>query len=484
APHRLCTTGRRFTRPIRGRRKGPGGNPAKPPGAWNLNTTSIGGILRANPTHWLTGLIDDVALWNRALTQEEIAYLAKNVTPTPYSKPAPLVIRFFTADLPAVAVGDSVRLRWDVTKNAQVEIDQGIGDVTALTSAGIGSISVPITVSRTFTITIKRGTETASAQVSVAAIDGITPGWSLIDNFDRYSPGLLNGNRGWKDLDGTEMLLLNLNGNMMVAPSTGDAMAVLRLNDLALLEGQRKTLFFRLYHTGDPLESARAMVALTDRNLRFGNEGGTTGNDIGSGAIASNEVYPGWGLMLGAANGNGAPIDFFEPLLEQMTVYNVWVDIKNDPFPEDRTSTGDTYTIHVAKEGSLQRTTVLSDYVSARGQGSADLGFATKDLDKLIISALTGHSTTTNLFFDDIYISKNDFLSTVPRPFGFTVPVQPQPPTLTITSSASGISVSWTGGTLESATNVNGPWSPVPGATKSPYNTTPSEAARFFRAKQ
>ena len=39
---------------------------------WNVNTTSIGGILRANPSHWLTGAIDEVALWSRALSPTEI----------------------------------------------------------------------------------------------------------------------------------------------------------------------------------------------------------------------------------------------------------------------------------------------------------------------------------------------------------------------------------------------------------------------------
>mgnify|MGYP000070728776 CR=1 FL=1 len=32
--------------------------PAKEAGEWRVNTTSIGGILRANPTHWLTGQMD------------------------------------------------------------------------------------------------------------------------------------------------------------------------------------------------------------------------------------------------------------------------------------------------------------------------------------------------------------------------------------------------------------------------------------------
>jgi hypothetical protein len=47
-------------------------------GALNLNTTSIGGILRAAPSHFFAGLIDEVALWKRALTEEEIPHLMIN----------------------------------------------------------------------------------------------------------------------------------------------------------------------------------------------------------------------------------------------------------------------------------------------------------------------------------------------------------------------------------------------------------------------
>ena len=46
--------------------------PAKEAGDWRVTATSIGGILRANPSHWLTGAIDEVALWSRALTPAEI----------------------------------------------------------------------------------------------------------------------------------------------------------------------------------------------------------------------------------------------------------------------------------------------------------------------------------------------------------------------------------------------------------------------------
>lgn len=458
--------------------------PAKPEGAWNVNTTTIGGILRANPTHWLTGQIDDVALWSRALTEAEITTVFKDGTPVPFTKPQPLAIRSFKADLPAVAAGDSIWLRWDVSKNVQVEIDNGVGDVTAQTISGLGSVAVPLTASTTFTLTLKRGLESVSSKVTVAAIDGVAAGWTLIDNFDRFSAGLLNSQGSWSDLDATEFYVLDVNGNKMAGASLGDATAVLRLGPLTVKEGQQSTLFFRAYQTGDEAEIAKGMVALTDRNVRFGSDVAATGNDIGPGAILSNEM--GFGLQVGGANGNGATVDFFEPILAINTVYNVWVDIKNGPFPADQTSTGDTYTIHVAKEGTAQRTTILTDYVSARGQGAADVGFATKDLDKVILGGLNGTSTTTNLFFDDIYLSKSGFNTTVPRPFGFTTPIPPkptEPPALSVARSGNQIQITWSGTALESSDSVNAGWAPVPNAAR-PYTTSPDGKQKFYRAKQ
>lgn len=457
--------------------------PAKPEGAWNLNTTTIGGILRANPTHWLTGLLDDVALWKRALTEAEVESLHQNGTPVPFSVPQPLAVRSFKPDLPAVAVGDSVWLRWDVTKNVTVEIDQGVGDVTANTISGLGAVQVQMTTSRTFTLTLRRGNETLSAQTTVAAIDNVAEGWTLIDNFDRYPLGLLNGQGGWGDLDAVDFTLVDINGNIMVGANAGDASATLPLGPLTVTEGQERTLFFRLYQTGDAFEVAKGMVALTDRNIRFGSDVGTAGNDIGPGATASSEWFG--TLALGGYNTTNATLDIYEPLLDLMTVYNVWVDIRNGPMVADPFANGDTYSIYVAKEGTAQRSTVLTGYDSARGAGQADIGFATPDLNKLLLGGLNGTSTTTNLFFDDIYLSKAGFLSTVPRPFGFTTPVPPPAASavMDIESADGQVRVMWSAGTLESAPAVNGPWTAVPGAT-SPYTTPPSAAAQFYRAKQ
>jgi hypothetical protein len=46
------------------------------------NTLSLGGITRATNSHWFTGTIDDVALWRRGLTAEEVQYVMTH-GPTP-----------------------------------------------------------------------------------------------------------------------------------------------------------------------------------------------------------------------------------------------------------------------------------------------------------------------------------------------------------------------------------------------------------------
>ncbi|MBI4663654.1 MAG: LamG domain-containing protein [Verrucomicrobia bacterium] len=462
--------------------------PAKEAGAWRINTTTVGGILRANPTHWVTGLIDDVALWSRALSEAEIKTVVTTGTPVPFSKPQPLAIRSFKSDLPATAAGDKVILRWDVTKNVQVEIDQGIGDVTAKTVSGLGSTEVTLTSSKTFNLTLKRGTETISQTTTVVAISDVAAGWTLIDNFDRYNVGLLNGQGGWADLDAAEFSVVESGGNKFAAPNTGGSTAVLQLGTLTVAEGQERTLFFRAYLVGDESEPVRGQVALTDRPVRFG---GDSGADIGPGAVISDE--PGTGRQVGGYNGWQNPVELFDPALQPRTAYNIWVDIKNGPFNKDNSTTpptnldtGDTYSVHVAKDGTAQRTTIISNYAASRNPvGAADVGFTTPMLSRLILGGLGGHSTSTNLFFDDIYLSKSGYTTTVPRAFGFTVPVAAAPSALSIKAVAGGeIEITFGGGTLESTTSLPGGWTAVPNATASPYKTKPDTVARFYRVRQ
>ncbi len=47
----------------------------------SLNVASIACVLRAAPSHWFRGSIDDVAIWQRALTPDEVADLAAGMSP-------------------------------------------------------------------------------------------------------------------------------------------------------------------------------------------------------------------------------------------------------------------------------------------------------------------------------------------------------------------------------------------------------------------
>jgi hypothetical protein len=52
--------------------------PDQEDGDWLVNNTSIGGILRASASHWSTGVLDDVAIWKRALSASEVSQLASS----------------------------------------------------------------------------------------------------------------------------------------------------------------------------------------------------------------------------------------------------------------------------------------------------------------------------------------------------------------------------------------------------------------------
>jgi hypothetical protein len=221
-----------------------------------MNTTAIGATLRQTAGAFLTGDIDDVALWSRALSPAEVTQVYTQGTPVPFTKPLPLEIRSFKASFPAVAAGDVVVLSWDVTKNVQVEIDSGVGDVTAQTTEGAGSVAVAMPYSKTFTLKVTRDTETATQTLPVAAISEVAAGWTLLENLDRYPEGSLMGNGNWANLHyqpAETALIVVTNGNHFLTTSSGDVMGVLPLTGSNVVtEGQERTLFFRAYIRGYP----------------------------------------------------------------------------------------------------------------------------------------------------------------------------------------------------------------------------------------
>jgi hypothetical protein len=388
-------------------------NPA-PIWPMTFDTTTIGGIQRAAAAAWFTGMIDDVAVWSRALDPDEVNFLFTKGTPTPPPVVLPLAINSFTAELPAVAKGDSVTLHWDVSKDAtSVSIQPDIGDVTAQTQIGVGSKTVSLTTSKTFRLTVKRGAESLTSELKVAVIDGIGTGWTLLDNFDRYSPGVVPS--PWR-VAGVNATVVNVAGNPMLSVGGGaDAMTALQLNDLMVKEGDQRTLFARFYlaRTADA-GGVTEYMGLSDKGIRsYGDSDGELGPDVGF----FNTDGP---VQIGTWNGVGGAWEAGNLTIDTMVPYNLWIDVRNDPIAD-----GDLFSVYVAKDGTAARTELFKDYRSDRNPTPAEsdlIGYPTKpDLKVLTVG---GNTVNCVVYFDDFYLSKSGYLTTVPRAFGFSTPVE------------------------------------------------------------
>lgn len=451
-----------------------------------IDTTCIGAIQRASAAAWFTGKIDDVAVWNRVLDPDEVMFLFTKGTPTPPPKALPLAINSFQSELPAVAKGDSVTLHWDVSKDAtSVSIQPDVGDVTAKTAVGVGSVTVPMTTSKTFRMTIQRGSESVSSEIQVAVIDGVAANWNLLDNFDRYAVGPLP--KPW-GVSGANVTVVNVSSNRMLSVAgAGDSACRLLLNDLTIKEGEQRTLFARFY-LPQTVTAAGIVeyMGLSDKGIRgYGDSDGDLGPDV----AFQNPDGP---LQIGTWNGFGSSVEFASFALQPQTVYNLWINIRNDPITD-----GDLVTTYIAKDGDAQRTVLFQDYRSDRNPtpDPGDLvGYPTKpDLNTLHVAA---NATTSTVYFDDFYLSKSGYLDTVPKPFGFTTPSggTVDRPTLTAARVDSGnfkVDLQTTAGAsyvLEGAPTIVSPaWTTVQSAVGSgqvmTFTVPITGKVQFFRAR-
>lgn len=456
-----------------------GPNHPSPVRPLTATVTSIGGVRRGASTapsrsFPFQGMIDDVTIWNRALSAEEIGILHTSGTPTPDSNVQPLAINRFASDLPAVGQSNSVKLSWDVSKDVTaLTIDQGVGNVLPSTVVGLGSVSVTITNTTTFTLVATRGEESLTNRVTVAAIGGIAPNWALLDNFDRYEDGSFTTNGYWSDT--RNAVITNLNGNKVLDLAGTEQTVILQLGNLAVPENENRTLFTRFIVQRDQSIAVSNFVGVTDRSLRFRadeNDAGGVGPELLIGTNA-----------FGTRNSPGGLPEFLpEPLIESNVVYNVWIDIVNGPLVADA-DTGDYFTIHIQKDGETERTVLFQDYYSNRSPigdpGSAGGALTRPILDKLIV----GNHAASSVLFDDFYISKSGFNATVPRPFGYTTAIGQEAPAVSIGRNADKVRIIYSGGTLQSAPAVTGPWNNVDGAA-SPYEVTPSGTETYYKVRQ
>jgi hypothetical protein len=389
-----------------------------------IDTTTIGAVQRAAAVAWFTGKIDDVAVWSRALDPEEVTFLFTKGTPTPPPVVLPLTINSFRSELPAVAKGDAIKLLWDVSKDAtSVSIQPDIGDVTAQTQVGVGSKVVALTASKTYKLTVKRGTNSLSSEINVAVIDSVEAGWTLLDNFDRYALGVVP--KPW-GVSGVNVTIVDVNGNRMLSVGGGaDAMTALPLNDLTIKEGDQRTLFARFYLARSvDAGGVTEYMGLSDKGIRnYGDSDGELGPDVG----LFNTDGP---VQIGTWNGYGGTFEAGNLTIDPQVPYNLWINVRNDPIAD-----GDLVSIYVAKEGTATRTELFKDYRSDRNPApdvSDIVGYPTRpDLQVLTVG---GNTVNCVVYFDDFYLSKSGYLTTVPRAYGFTTPVVGAPTAPTISA--------------------------------------------------
>ena len=433
----------------------------KPEGDWLVNNTSIGGILRSSASHWVNGVLDEVAIWKRALSEEEITEIRDNGVPESLSRTQPLVIRSFVADYPAVVKDGSVVLRWDASADAALSINHEVGDVTADSVFGVGSKEVSLEATKTFTLTASRDGDSVSAEFKVSALDGVREGWTLIDNFDAWPAGSIGGLGSWKNPVGAAEVLESDSNHPSQSLIFGAAQALnaVELKSLTIEEGERATVFFRVYAAtevdGDTLNFN---VGLSEKPIRFV---GDFANNVGP-FIQFNNAESGNVVDLKAANGVGGTIEFIgtqDDILEPEETYNVWLDVDNRSIED-----GDTFNVHLQQVGG-ERRTLAEDYVSDRNPaGTVDLGTVQPQLDTLFMAVLTASESDGLLRLDDFYLSNTgEFNDTVPIALGateFLAEVEPpapaEPPSISVSVNAEGMIVIEYMGRLHGANQVDG----------------------------
>ena len=436
----------------------------KPEGDWLVNNTSIGGILRSSASHWVNGVLDEVAIWKRALSEEEITEIRDNGVPESLSRTQPLVIRRFVADFPAVVKDGSVVLRWDASADATLSINHGVGDVTADSVFGVGSKTVSLEATKTFTLAAVRDGDSVSADFKVSALDGVRDGWTLIDNFDAWPAGSINGLGSWKNPVGAAEVLESDSDHPSQSLIFGTAVALnaIELKSLTIEEGEQSTLFFRVYVAPEAEDDTLNFnVGLSEKPIRFQ---GDFANNVGPFIRFDNTDPESVGeLELKAINGVGNPLEFVGEIadaLEYGETYNVWLDVDNQSIED-----GDTFNIHIQKIGG-ERKTLAEGYVSDRNpSGTVDLGTVQPQLDTLFMAVLTASQSDGLLRLDDFYLSNTgEFNDTVPIVLGateFLSEVEPpapptEPPSISVSVNAEGMIVIEYTGRLHGAKQVDG----------------------------
>jgi hypothetical protein len=458
---------------------------------------AIGGSVRNTTTTLGTsgtraamiGSMDDVAVWNRALTPLEIYMLTTNtVPPAPSTLPA-LAVTSFKADFAETVNGDSAVLRW-IISGSPLSVKINGTDVTSLTTNGIGNMAISsVTATTNFTLIASRAGTSVTNTTGIAAVNGISAGWHVLDDFQTYAVGPLV-NPYWADLNSGSQVVSVGGKNMLDTTATAAAqgqVAVLPLSSFTLAQGQTRTIFARIYVADDPgAATFQNTIGVTDKAMKDARD---TGLDTGPVARISTDA--GGQLALGGNNDVGATTTLYPVKLDYQQVYNLWIDVTNGTFYTNlvagTTNAGDIYSIWMQRLGTSNRQLIVSNFWTDRDLQPDFLGGGDNpvNLTELILGTA---NSSGSVYFTDIYLSSSGYNSTVPVAWSGSTPPALSQPNLTadFKSTPGTVNFTWDVGALMSAPAVPGPWSVVPDSIGFSYSVLidPTVPQRYFRVQR
>ncbi len=428
-------------------------------GLWSLDTVGVGGLLRTSAGSIFSGQIDDVAIWQRDLTSNEIAiYYSQGITNGPFPPPPLTVV--LTAEFPTVSTNDPAKLSWLGSADASFNLQPGIGDVTAITASGAGSTNLLILSNKTYTMTVTRTPQTATSSVTVTTVSNVTANWHYVDSFDPYlTNGLLDTQGGWfspsqdiyaeapmevhtSSVDGNKYISMDGDATLSIGDITGKG-----LKSYSMAQNAVNTLFFRFYldpainqpdndFLGGEIPDIDATIGITDKPMRGSLDFGTNNNGP-SFRIVRNTGGGGTGGPIDLIANNGqtnaalVPEQYYftqDPVsgdpagLTAGKIYCVWIDVTNALYVTGGTNTNSaTYSVYLQREDWPSRSNLFNGFASDRIIGDTNsFTLYSSTLKSVFISAVTQtpnaiNPTSTNMLrFDDFYISKSGLNSTFP----------------------------------------------------------------------
>jgi hypothetical protein len=497
-----------------------------PTGLWKLDTVGLFTLVRNGSAGFITqAAVSGLAEWSRPLTTNEITNYMAGGIPGLTPVQSPLAISQFTSDLYTVNTGSNAVLTWQASSDAtDISINNGVGDVFSVSTCGGGSTNIAVNGNTTYTITAKRGANTVTKSLTITTISGVASGWNYLGGFNEFPTNAPLGNQGnWESLTSSPEtqtysfpeVLETVTGNHVLGMNGEPILSAALLGHLGQAQGGSNTLFFRFYIDSsinnvlstnssdasfDYIPDCDVGVGLSDETLfdvvSFveSNKGPAiriirdTSQSFDPGSGGPIDLTANWGADSVTGFSWIASVD--PSGLKTNTVYNVWLDMWNDPYSNN---IANEYSLTIQVGGDAGVVTNL--FTLQPSDSETNHATRTQAEAWIAVNKAQTFQSTNAIRMDDFYLSSGGgFNHNIPVPEGsFVLGTPPQPATIHITSvSAAGTSVTlnWSPSpagtysyTVQRENTLNGSWSIIAtGLSAATYtDTAPPTPSGYYR---